>query len=707
MLATETNFSDGNPRPPKRQRLCGSSQSREEFALPTSQSPPSLKTLYSLPLQNLLVSLPGLLIHPPTHRHHARSLCMSIHALKACLSLSDLSPVIECRAWTGLAELGMIAIEGGFSDDGEHAWATNMETMVEEAASKALFIASKHPTLRLYRIHITCVAAKLAHWQQNIKFARNMLRQLVQMLTPNDPPHIVYSAHLTLVSQLSAPTQHSIPTTKDTLAAIRQLDVLAEVAMNNDHLHIRTLTAVARLRVLVSGAMWDRVEAALSDAEDILGLDFPRRHTQSNDEASLNPISNSQEPHRSSSSGPSREQAKDFAAFTDKFSKIMAAHTLIIGGVFYSYIGNAAYANPRLTALHVLMDADNSSLWRDSSDGTVEINIPHSRSLLIQTTHPRVLHLVAFLASCVMKKDPVGRKPKRKVFGVEGLKMWEQHMDAPLLTAPWASVSDVERLELTLARLKADILCELVSVHVMRSEFVDAKRHIDVLVAHLRESGLWDEFAARVMMYEAHLAHAQGNVARAETCYMISEDLASNGLARDDVVRVCAAVGLVSLQIGAGTVDVDAGMEVAKSCRLMGGTLQSAGKILESCLTDEILQTKNALKDALAGVTDSGDNHLRALVLACLSSHFLHTASEYALKMLAACDSLAKGMGAGVDKAAKHTSGADTIGNIPLRIWTAERFIQLYRRQGDTENAVKREQMLEAIEATLRSARDT
>lgn len=50
----------------------------------------------------------------------------------------------------------------------------------------------------------------------------------------------------------------------------------------------------------------------------------------------------------------------------------------------------------------------------------------------MQVTHPRVLYLLAFLVSSVAKRDPVGRKPKRRVFAVEGLASWEKELSQEL-----------------------------------------------------------------------------------------------------------------------------------------------------------------------------------------------------------------------------------------------------------------------------------
>lgn len=43
-------------------------------------------------------------------------------------------------------------------------------------------------------------------------------------------------------------------------------------------------------------------------------------------------------------------------------------------------------------------------------------------------TQPRVLMILAFLITSVAKRDPVGRKPKRKVFAMEGLMVVEKEL---------------------------------------------------------------------------------------------------------------------------------------------------------------------------------------------------------------------------------------------------------------------------------------
>lgn len=146
---------DENPRPTKRQRIQSTpvpdavaysesllepltplpSQAGSE---PASRPPPSRTAsqqqrdlaLRPIPPAILLVSLPSLLAHPPNHRFYIHSLVLSLTALRKCLALPALSPEIECRAWTGLAEIGMRVISGGMSQSEEHVWAKGIESEV-------------------------------------------------------------------------------------------------------------------------------------------------------------------------------------------------------------------------------------------------------------------------------------------------------------------------------------------------------------------------------------------------------------------------------------------------------------------------------------------------------------------------------------------------------------------------------------------------
>lgn len=105
---------DDNPRPSKRQRV----------------------ELAQLPTAHLLLALPSILLHPPTHSLFPRSLHLSLVALRRCLDQPDgaLTPEMECRAWTALAEVGMRVVKGGYTE----SWANGIEGEVENAVGKGV-----------------------------------------------------------------------------------------------------------------------------------------------------------------------------------------------------------------------------------------------------------------------------------------------------------------------------------------------------------------------------------------------------------------------------------------------------------------------------------------------------------------------------------------------------------------------------------------
>ncbi|KAK7051469.1 hypothetical protein VNI00_004443 [Paramarasmius palmivorus] len=723
----------------------------------TSQVPPAV----------MLVSLPGLLIHPPNHPLHAHSLCISLLAIRKCLQVPNLSPDVECRAWTSLAELGMAVVGSGLSNDDDHIWAKGIENEIEDATTKGLSIAQKHPTLRWYRSQLTFLAAQLATWQNNIKFAQTLLRRHLTTLGPSDPPAVVYTAHLKLISALATTTFHipspsticppspTPPRPQDIRAALTAIQALQNLSTKNDHGQVTLLAQILRLRLLISSGQWEQVEEALIKVEKALSIDYsierqplqadsPRKGLRVADlnvaHLSSSPTKSSK-PDGDSSPAVASQVAPPYKTFSDPFTTSMALHTLIIGVILYTHVGRAVDSTNRLSHLHALLDGGAlkfSSSGDGPASGLVDVSFPGQNvPLQIQTTHPRVLYVLAYLVSAVAKKDPVGRKPKKKIFSMEGLVAWEKEVKKELMCKlpNWATVSDVDQVDLKLAKIKADLLCELIGVSIMRSDFDSADKTLALLIAHLRTHSLFDSFSARVTLHHAHLAHSRGDIPRALQCYKVAIHIAEQRV--DDFVKLSASAGFVALRIGlfrqkAGDLEQDTkmlvdppedpeaidpilegkddweeiermGMRVAETCKGMGGTMWSVGRIIEACLSDEILKAKQDLRTALNFTSSAGDNHLRALILALIASQFFHTSADDALNMLAMCENLAAGLGAvpGGKSGSKSPNGekksVDGIGNAPLRIWAGERSLELYRRSGNSRAAKKQEAANEAL----------
>jgi hypothetical protein len=75
-----------------------------------------------LPPQILLLMLPTLLAHPPTHPLHICSLRTSLVALRLCLSFQNLSPDEECQSCLGLADIGMKVVGAGLHTKRGREW---------------------------------------------------------------------------------------------------------------------------------------------------------------------------------------------------------------------------------------------------------------------------------------------------------------------------------------------------------------------------------------------------------------------------------------------------------------------------------------------------------------------------------------------------------------------------------------------------------
>ncbi|KAI0829097.1 hypothetical protein BC628DRAFT_1315767 [Trametes gibbosa] len=719
---------DENPRPLKRQRIqpepsisvSTESDLSDLTTLPPSTPPspcpaniPSPLKLSSqlniedetelkpLPPAVLLVNLPSLLAHPPNHKYYVHSLVLSLSALRKCLALPALLPDIECRAWTGLAELGMRVIAGGFSQREEHGWAAGIEN---EVRLGSLAVRSGHPSLRAYKHQLALLQAQLSQWQHKTKFARNQIRNLISSLMPTDPPHIFYSAQLALITLLTSPiaTPRASPSPQDVHAALAVIQELEERAVAQKHKQVALLARVLRTRILVAAEMWAEVRTAASSAEAALGLSYdaasmikPRKPAPS--QGGNTPTQQAQP--------PMPEQT--FIMFEDAFEAAMAVHLLMLSIVYYTHSGEATEVSPRLSHLHALLDSD---VLEKFVDGHTEIALPPGPSLVVQVTHPRILFLLAFLVSSASKRDAAGRKPKRKVFATEGLATWDVEALRDISFSTWASAGDVQEVEERLARIKADLLSELIAVSIMRSEFSTAEENLNILIAHTRTYDIFPLFAARIALHHAHLAHALLQPARALRCYRTAVHHADPG----SFVHVAALAGETALCVGVSRrmaglreawtqglsesddpwpedeldmeLHMERGMEVVKMCRGMGGSLEAVAQVLEACFTPEILKSKQHLKHALELATRAQDNHLRALVLALIAAHYLHTAGDHARTMLQTCEQLATGLGAPSTKGATASQAGRNppvaVGNAPLGLWVGERFLELFKRAG-------------------------
>ncbi|KZS93486.1 hypothetical protein SISNIDRAFT_485730 [Sistotremastrum niveocremeum HHB9708] len=602
--------------------------------------------------QLLLLQLPTLLAHPPSHPLHIPGLHLSLLAYRKCLSLGGLTPDSECRALLGIVEVGIRVAGAGLSTrpEAEWTWAARIENEVERSIGKGLLLCEQHTSLRIHKVHFLSLHVRLAIWQHNFK---------------NDPPHTLYMPHLSLISLALSSNPPDIP------QALQSTATLSELAVKLKDQPILLLSNVIRLRILMKGEQWTDVPESLQQVETLLRFEVDPALPNS-----------------------TNAQGVAFRTFETSFDAAMAVHTLMLGIVYYTQIGNSIEASKRLAHLHFLLD---SGLLEAFPQGLVSVVLQSGPPLLLRVTHPRILLQLAFLTSSISKRDPVGRKPRRKAFAQEGLSMIESEsrgfIDLPL----WSGLHEMNEVTMGISKIKADLLCELAAVAISRSEFSDAKTLLSDLISYTRSTGLFPSFAARIALHQAHLAHATGNSPRAMLCYRAAAHLGGEGT----WLWASARAGEIGLRIGLGDQSELSPLdrETLQLCRGSGGTLECVGRVLEAASTDEIVKAKQHLKLSLEMATAAQDNHLRALVLAITSSYYFHTAGDHALVMLRTCRQLAAGMGSSDASGSSQSEGAT--GNAALGLWVGERFLEIYNRQGRLDKVEKQKVLNEEFTSAL------
>lgn len=231
----------------------------------------------------------------------------------------------------------------------------------------------QHPSLRAYKHHVALLQIQLSHWQQKIKFARTQVRNLLSSFLPTDPPCVVYAAHLASISIHTTPkptpvTPHLssaagqpssphiphglssspayIQNPQDIHAALASVSDMEALSLNQRHKQVTLLAQILRMRILVAASMWGEVSSALERVETSLGLSYEPMTTPKPRTSGQN---NAQDQ-------PKQQAMEEVIFFDDPFEAAVAVHMLVMAVVYFTHIGSAADATPRLSHLHALLD---------------------------------------------------------------------------------------------------------------------------------------------------------------------------------------------------------------------------------------------------------------------------------------------------------------------------------------------------------------
>jgi len=198
-----------------------------------------------------------------------------------------------------------------------------------------------------------------------------------------------------------------------TLKALGAVRDLQEVATQNNHRDIVSLGMILELQELMANGMWQKVYETLGNTEEQLNI-----------AGEIAVVEKNSVDHAS----PSQENGCHIRPTVDSnLKKVLIVHALVIGTLFYTYVGDNAKAQSRMKMLHEMLDC--GALGAFGKSGIVTVGFPDSPSSFdIQVTHPRIVYALGFLVSCVAKRDPVGRKPKRRLFAQEGVLSIEREL---------------------------------------------------------------------------------------------------------------------------------------------------------------------------------------------------------------------------------------------------------------------------------------
>ncbi|CEL62881.1 hypothetical protein RSOLAG1IB_10549 [Rhizoctonia solani AG-1 IB] len=625
-----------------------------------------------------------------------------------------MTPELEIRAWVALVEVGMMVVatrssRWGEDDQSAWDWTTGVEQDIDTALRQGLGLATSLPSLRSFKEPLTLLSARAATPKRAVKILSTMLSS-----SATEPTKYTYEAYLALADLHLRPAGKSTsgqgrlnPNLGAGLHVLEQMRARAEQAGD---VAAAQLAMVAMLRAKVvhgtdSGVSETMVEleASLNRAEWVLGIPCPPQpETTPTDKYSLQPpntspsrapTQNPQTPELSSTPHKSSEEEPDDAPILAHVYHLQA-HVLFLGVALYTHLGDAHSAAQRLGMLHNILDngcldfpdeecfcgrgpRPGQSQNKDmptvdllgvtsetdlncpcASSFLLPIPLASNDSLLIKSTHPRVIFELAFLVSSIARRDVVGRKPRRLIFSTEGLRAGAE-TGIEVAFPVWATLEDVRETELRLAEIRADLMCELVAAAIRASP-------------------------------------------------------------TGSFIHTSSSAGLIGLKMGINARDkyITSASKSPSTPPPDTGTVKPDQKLLAACTyslaplahiltspTLPIVRAKQELKIALDLSSKAQDNYLRALGVAMSAAKYMHTAESHAGVMLGTVKALAAGMGAlenkkGADESPSKDARDDgksrdavkkNFGNAVLGLWVGLRLYELHKRAGDAEQAKKQD----------------
>ncbi|GAA5966980.1 hypothetical protein JCM8115_003778 [Rhodotorula mucilaginosa] len=422
----------------------------------------------------------------------------------------------ELRAQAMLAE-ALVEIYDGTGDEDKIAGEA------DGAITRALAIASSHPSLSAFTAPLTLLQLRLAlAVDKPVKFIRTSLKRLLASVSaPQGSTNLSNTNNLSATIQALAFSARLEPTgagaggggsSSDSLAAWRSVRELAAAGDGGGTMmqqpHVWVVAALAETRsVLMTGGL-----AELSTAIQLLDALHPYLGV---DDSPPRPPAPS--PTTTTTTATAAAPARAF-----NYPKALKVLYRFLYCLVKMQTGHVKEAKAMLKSAHRLLDLEEEE---DPVEGRAEpdrVRVPILSptdpnqvvaELAIQVPPHHVLYSFAFLVSSVVHSDPCGKNPRAILFPEEGIRTAQGQLNgrealplvrsvAAISTHLRAAVPYIVRLHLNLA-----------SLLTMRSAYREAENHLLDAVTLLRafDSGWQQDPATNWIL----LGWAQVRIARA------------------------------------------------------------------------------------------------------------------------------------------------------------------------------------------------
>lgn len=328
--------------------------------------------------------------------------------------------------------------------------------------------------------------------------------------------------------------------------------------------------------------------------------------------------------------------------------------------------------------------------------GVIPITIPGSQAIYVEVTPPNRLLLSTYLVSIISRRSYSGPIATCKTIAhatamrvTENIAVADDMWDTGFnpLQGPQESLAFRRHVVL----LRAEILLELASAMVYRSEFEGLNELLAEIIDLARKTNTFDLIAPQLGLVHAQYAHATGMSSQALRYYRFCDLLllpgSELGLAAE--IGRLGAIGYFQ-DLVENPAAIAETLRISRQCRgSSSAAMHAVGHLLASLATENNIIAKKHLSTAYDIAQRSNNNVIRCLIFAFTTSfqHY-YGGNERILRQLETGRDIASLLG-GQDR-------EDKVGQIPLGMWFAVKLQSHFRQNGDKESERRARESIDA-----------